>query len=214
MQEERRMLLLCGSAVVVFQHSTETRTQPDGADIFRMIPTSLDQSVVDSLVVLFRVVMLNVLVDRISEMPLTEDDHSIKALRFYRSDETFSEGVQVQAFRWEFHTTDTSSRERRRKLRRVQRVTIMNEIAFPEEESVKAVCQIPRHLVHPGSIRSWRNACDLNSTRRELDGEKHHVANEAERRPYLHREEVAGRKGVPVITNELVPRSLSRTLGR
>ena len=214
MQEERRMLLLCGSAVIVLQHSTETRTRQDGADILRMIPTSLDQSVVDSLVVSFRVVVLNVLVDRISEMPFTEDDHSIKALRFDRSDETLSVSVQVRTFRWEFHTTDTSSRERRRKLRRVQRVTIMNEVTFLEEESVKAVCQIPRHLVHPGSIWFWSDACDLNPTRRELDGEKHHVANEAERRPYLHREEVAGRKGVPVITNELVPRSLSRTLGR
>ena len=90
------MHLLCGGAVVVFQHSTETSTQTDGAAILRMIPTSLDQSVVDSLVVSLRVVMLNVLMYRISEMLFTEDDHSIKALRFYRSDETLSEGVGLR----------------------------------------------------------------------------------------------------------------------
>ena len=42
-----------------------------------------------------------------------------------------------------------SRRERLRKLYRVQRVTIMHEVAFPDEESAKTACQIPFNLGHP-----------------------------------------------------------------
>ena len=65
--------------MVVLQHSTETRAQLDGADFLRMIATSFDQLVVDSLVVSFNVVVRHILGYHVPEMLLAKEDHSIKA---------------------------------------------------------------------------------------------------------------------------------------
>ena len=103
--------------------------------------------------------------------------------------------------------------ERLRERCRVQRVTIMDEVTFPDEEPRKTVCQIPRDLGHPRSIRIWSDACDLNPTSREFHHEKHNMPNKSERRPDLHGEEVGCGQRVPVIPDEFVPGRFLRSLG-
>ena len=73
-----------------------------------------------------------------------EEDHSVKALGFDRSLEALGVRIQVRALRRKLDAMNAGCRERLGELRRVQRVTIMDEITFPDEEAVKAVRQIPR----------------------------------------------------------------------
>jgi hypothetical protein len=151
------------------------------------------------------VIMLNVLVDNVSEMPPPEEDHSIKALGFDRPDISLGVSIQIRTLGWELHATHARRGERTRKLCRVQRVTIVDEVTFSIEESGTTVCQVSRDLDHPGSIGIWSNACYLDPTSREFHHEEHCISNESERRPHLHGEEIARSKGIPVISNELVP---------
>ena len=91
-----------------------------------------DQSVSDALVVSLAVIVLHVLVDDVSEMPATEEDHPIETFRLDRSDEAFSEGIQVRALGREFDATNTSGVESVRELLRVQRIPIVDEIALSD----------------------------------------------------------------------------------
>ena len=71
-----------------------------------MIAASLDQPVPEALVVSLHVIMLNILVDRVSEVLPAEEDHSIKTLGLDRSDKSLGVSVQIRTFGWEPHATD------------------------------------------------------------------------------------------------------------
>ena len=101
------------------------------------------------MVVAIGVVVRHTLSDHVPKMLLAEEDHSIKAFGFDRSHETLRVGIQVWAFRRKLDATHAGRRERLCELRCVQRIAIVDEVMLPEEETVKAVRQIPCHLIHP-----------------------------------------------------------------
>ena len=165
-----------------------------------------------ALMVPFGVIVLYVLVDHEPEVLAAEENHPIEALGFDRFHETLGVRIQVRTLRGELDASNAGRRERHRKLCRVQRVTIMDKISFADEKPVKAVRQIPCNLVHPCSVRVRSNPCDLDTTSRKLDDEEHDVANETERCPHFHSEEIGRSKGIPMALDEFVPRGLIGSL--
>ena len=74
------------------------------------------------------------------------------------------------------------------------------------QEAVDGVGEVPADLHHPGFIRAWRDACNLNPARRKFDQEEHVERDETTRSPDLDGEEVGSGEHVPVGLEELAPR--------
>ncbi len=154
------------------------------------------------------VVVLDILIDHMPQVLAAEENHPIEAFGFDRFHETLGVRIQDWTLRRELDASNTGRRECHRKLRRVQRVTIMDKESSADKKSVKAIRQIPCNLVHPCPVRGWSNPCDLDAASRQLDDEEHRVANESEWRPDFHGEEVGRSKRIPMVADEFIPSRL------
>ena len=83
--------------IVVLKHTTESLSacyQSFGDAHFL---TWIDQTITNSLMVPFSMVMFNILVDGESKMFLAKEDHSVETLIFDRSDKSLCVCIQIRA---------------------------------------------------------------------------------------------------------------------
>ena len=81
----------------------------------------------------------------------------------------------------------------------------MNEIAVAIQESVHAIGEIPRHLLHPWPIGLRDDSRNVNLARGQPNHEENVVMNQAEDGPQFYAEEVCRSQDLPMASEELLP---------
>src|SRR6476469_5900529 len=95
----------------------------------------------------------------------------------------------------------------------VLRVPINNQVTLGSERTALVVDKISAHLQHPRFTWPCGDACNLHNAVGKADHEQQVVSYQAPRRPYLHREEIAGGQHLPVRLQERRPRGAPAALG-
>src|SRR5688572_1295788 len=119
----------------------------------RDVARRFDEPVPDSLVIALSVVVRDVLTDRSPKVRFADRDDLRQTLRLDRSNESLRIRVEIRAAAREPYGMHTRALERCAKRLCEERVSVVNEVAAPEKESVFAVCPVSSDLVHPGSAR-------------------------------------------------------------
>src|SRR5262245_44946402 len=96
---------------------------------------------------------------------------------------------------------------------RVQRISVMDQIAFSQEEPIHGIRQIAGDLTHPQSIRSARNSTDLHLSSRNIHEEEHDESRQAGTSPDLHTKEIRSDNLIPMVIQGLLPRHSSDSFG-
>src|SRR5664280_2657097 len=120
--------------------------------------------------------MLDKLLDQVTQMALPEDHEVVQTLISYCFYEALRVGVAVGTLCRNGHALDSTGLEQCRPCLRIQRVSVVDQIARIAQESVLRIEEIPGHLQHPGPV--WRNADPgyLHGTGIHLNDEVDHVA--------------------------------------
>ena len=98
--------------------------------------------------------------------------------------------------------------------RRVQRVSVVDNVRCFPKETVHRIQKAPRHLLHPSPVGIYRHAADLHRPRLELDDHVDQVSDGPERSQRFDREEVAGIQRFEVAPDERRPSPLSSSFRR
>jgi hypothetical protein len=89
---------------------------------------------------------------------------------------------------------------------REERVSVVDQVPLADQETIDAIGEVARHLLHPGAMRLPHDTGDLNPSGLEVDDEEHEGANEAGERQHLHGEEVDRANRTEVRLEERLPR--------
>jgi len=84
-------------------------------------------------------IMRHELSDRIPQPFLTKEDHLLRATLFDRADEPFRICIQIRRPRWQFHGFDADRTKCGQKFPRVQRISIVDQISFSNEETIHGI---------------------------------------------------------------------------
>src|SRR4051812_4558811 len=95
-----------------------------------------NQSVAQSLVVAFRLVMGYEVLNCCPQGGFAEQDHPFQTGFLDAADKSFSVGVQIRRSRWQLDGLDTNILRGAEKPVREQRVPIMDQVALPREQPV------------------------------------------------------------------------------
>ena len=82
------------------------------------------------------------------------------------------------------------------------------------QEAINTIGEVARDLRHPGAAGLIGDSRDVDATRPDVDHEEDEVADEAEGRQHLDREEISTGDGAHVGSKKSSPRSVSAALGR
>ena len=107
---------------------------------------SLQELVVESLVVSLTLVMLDVLVDDEAQMPLAERDDTMEALFFDRPDEPLGIGIEIRTLRRQPDWPNIATCQDLAKDPRVEGIAVMNQLTRGSQEAVDRIGQIAGHL--------------------------------------------------------------------
>ena len=113
---------------------------------------AIDQHVPESLMVPLCVVVAHVLRNRTPKVPLAQRHDPVEAFRADRQHEAFRVRVQIWAARRQPNHLHAAPPQHRSELLRVQRIAVKDQVPLPEQEPVRGVEQVPRHLVHPKPV--------------------------------------------------------------
>src|SRR5664280_1396461 len=149
--------------------------------------------------------MLDKLLDQVTQMALPEDHEVVQTLISYRLYEALRAGVAVGTLCRNGHALDAAGLQERRPCLRVQRVSVVDQIARVAQESIHWIKQVPGNLLHTRTI--WRNTdpCNMHRTGLHLNDKVDHVADGSEQAQDLDTEEIAGVKSFPVALEKLLP---------
>ena len=93
---EAKSFRLGSVSIVVVEQPTEPCPTADLAAVSRMRRVGQDQSVAESLVIAFMVIMRNKFLDRLAQRTFSEQNHSIQARLLDGPDESLRVGVQIR----------------------------------------------------------------------------------------------------------------------
>ena len=113
---------------------------------------SLQELVVESLVVSLTMVMLDVLVDDEAQMSLAERDDTMDALFFDRQDEPLGIGVEIRTLRRQPDWPNIATGQDLATDPRVEGIAVMNQLTRGPQEAVDRIGQIADHLLQPPAI--------------------------------------------------------------
>ena len=150
--------------------------------------------------------MFGVLITRVTQVPLSDQHQAIKALGFDRQHESLRVRAQVRALWRQANRFHSHIPQDVPELRREQWISIMDHVRLASKEPGYLVREVPRDLFHPRTIGDRTNSGDRHSTCRQIDHERHHVANKTDLPPHLDGEEVGRSETGPVRPGELRPR--------
>src|SRR5664280_3723555 len=153
--------------------------------------------------------MLDKLFDQVTQVPFPEDHEVVQTLISYRLYEALRVGVAVGTLCRNGHALDSAGLQERRPCLRVQRVSVVDQVARVAQESIHWIKQVPGNLLHPRTI--WRNTDPgyLHGTGLHLNDEVDHVADGSEQAQDFDAKEVASVQSFPVALEKLLPGSLA-----
>jgi hypothetical protein len=117
----------------------------------------------------FPEIMGNVILDHVSEVLLSEQDHLVQAFGFDGQDEPFGVRAQIRRHLRKLQAANTRSMERLVELLGVERIAVVNQDSLSLEEAVLGVGEIPGPLDHLNLARIGVNADDLDFAGGQLD---------------------------------------------
>jgi hypothetical protein len=171
-----------------------------------------DELVAQTLVRPFFVIMVDKFSDGRPEMPFAEEHHAIQALGLGGLDKPFGERVQIGTPRGQDQWRDAAVPQEAPKGRRVERISVQDDVLHAAEEAIAAVGEISSDLRHPDLVRFTCNSSDLHCSRLKLDHEEDDVADEAAQRQDFDSEEVRCRQTIPMRGEEGLPGRLRAAL--
>src|SRR5216683_8337915 len=114
-----------------------------------------------------------------TERGLTNHDHPIEHLLFDRAHKPFAVRVHIRTPGWHDERFYTAALEQAIEHLGECGVPIMDEIAFPKEEPVARIGQLPRTLLHEGGRGVRGDAGDLDTPCGQLYDHEDIVRDEA-----------------------------------
>jgi len=117
------------------------------------------QAVADALVISFQLIVLDVLGNELSEVPLTERNDAGETLTADGADEALSESVEVGAPGRQTHAADAAAEQQFRERSSKHRITVMNHKADPTRDELAKLrrVQIPDCIKRPRvAAEVWR----------------------------------------------------------
>ena len=175
---------------------------------------SLQELVVESLVVSLAMVVFYVLVDETTQMPLAERDHACETHLFDRPDEPLGIGVEIGTLRRQPNRLNTGALQDLAKDPRIEGIAVVNQMARPAQTAIDRVGHIAGLLLHPRAARLRVDPGDGHVAGSQLDHEEDEVPPEPRPRPHLDGEQIAGRQALPVRLPERLPGHVPAPLGR
>ena len=149
---------------------------------------SLQELVVESLVVSLTMVMLDVLVNDEAQMPLAERDDAMEALLFDRPDEPLGIGVEIRILRRQPDWPNIATRQDLAKDLRVEGIAVMNQLARGPQEAIDRIGQIAGHLLHPPAIGLRVDPDDVHTAGLQRDHEEDEIPPKTGQGEHLDRE--------------------------
>ena len=151
------------------------------------------------------VVVIAVLVDGVSQVPLADRDDAIETFRLDRSHKPLRIRIQVRTAWRELDGVHAVGTEHFDHGLSEHRITVMEQVLVVSQESIKVVELLTQRVVHPFATRSITNPCDLDAACSDIDDEEHMEPGEPFLRPYLDREEVHRCDDAPMHLQKLSP---------
>jgi hypothetical protein len=144
----------------------------------------------------------------------SEQDEAVQAGLFDTANESFGVSVQIRRAWRQLHGLDPHPSQQVQEFCREQRVSIVDQIALAEEDSVHGVGDLAADLAHPQAVGGGGDTRDLHLARGQIEEEQHDKALQSPSRPHFDREEIRCRDPLPMSREELLPGRLSTPLGR
>src|SRR5579862_9841151 len=144
--------VLCGRTMVKPEQTTKPLAAPNGAAGDRR-GASHDERVAQTLVRPFLMIVVDEFADSRPKMPFAERYDSRQALGSDRTNKSFGEGIQIRASAGQAHEFHATVLQHPPEGRRVERISVENQVVRVAEEAVVRISQVPSHLCHPQFVR-------------------------------------------------------------
>src|SRR5215472_739641 len=163
------------------EQTTQALSAPDRArpPALLLIFSREQQSVTLALVISFRVIVIDKILQRTSQRALAEQDQLRKTLMLCRANPSLREGIQIWTPRWQLNRPDSTGGERCPKRGTELRVPIMQRVTPAFQIPPTFIRGIARHLLHPGFIRMTGDARQADSSALQMNEEQHIVGHQA-----------------------------------
>ena len=203
----------CGLPVVEIEPSAQTLPPLHVGGQAHRRWRSLQELVVESLVVSLALVVVDVLAHEETQGPFAEGDDATETFPFHRADEPLGIRVEIGTLRRETDRLDTPALQDLAKPPRGERVAVVNQIAGAAQAAIDRVRHIAGHLLHPRAVRLRMDPGDGHAAGLQRDHEEDQVPLEPGQREHLDGEQIAGRAALPGRLQERLPGQAPAPLG-
>src|SRR5713101_1567926 len=135
-------------AIVVAQQPTQALSTPDLAALAPKAWFGCNELVIEALMIALRMIVGQVLVDRIIQGTFTQYHHLTQGLLLDGAYKPFTVGIQIRRPGGQDERFHTAALQQPIKRLREFGVPIVDEISFPEEEPVERIGQLSSTLLH------------------------------------------------------------------
>jgi hypothetical protein len=157
-----------------------------------------NELVAETLMIPLRMIVAQVLVDRIIQCAFTQHNHLLQGLLLDGAHEPFTVGVHIRTpWRQDDRLHATVFQEPIEGLREL-RIPVVHQRALAHKEPLKGIPELPGTLLHEDGGGMWRDARDLHTARGQLHHDEDVVGYQAMPRRHLHREEIGCGEDLPV----------------
>jgi hypothetical protein len=160
----------------------------------------------------FAVVMRHEVGDRTVKRGLSEEDHSVQALRLYRVHEALRECIQIRRSRRQSNEVDALTDEDITKLVCVFCISVEYQIPRVAKEADLGIGDIARNLCHSSIVGMRRDASNVDRAGGNVDEEEDVVRHQPPDRVYLNAQEVGRCQAFPVGFEKRRPSSMAVSL--
>ena len=196
------------------QQAAQPFPATDFADRTADFPACFDETILQSLVIAFSVIMKDVFTHRASQHGLTKENHAIGAFLPKTAPETLQMCVQIGRLRRQAHRRGARVAQHLAKSGTELAVPIHQDIALRSQKAIPSRRQIPGHLLHPDFVRIRCDTGAMDPARGQLHDEEQVICHQSLAGPDLDRREVDSGQNLPVGLEKRCPRGLILPLGR
>src|SRR5262249_2848755 len=126
-------------AVIIVEHSAQTSPRSHSSGSRSNCFGRNDESVVQSLMVPLHMIMGNEMSNGVPERIFTKENQLLETTFFDRPDKPFRIRIQIRRSRRQFDGLDAGICKDAKKLPRIQRISIVNEIALSHKETIHGI---------------------------------------------------------------------------
>ena len=128
--------------MVVAQEPAEAGSTEKSALLLADGRPRVDQGAIEALVVPLSVVVLDVLSNRVAEVPFAQDHHATEALVLDRAHEALGVGVEVRASARQGHDLDSAVPKKFLEGCGEERIPVEDQVGLALEEAVKSLSRL------------------------------------------------------------------------